>query len=168
MSLLCLPKRAFSWGFAGVSGASLPRRLPATLKSRFKKPAVQMTHASTRPNQTHTPLNPLSTSPQHETQVRPPTLAEVGSIKAGARLVSYVYPAREKEVVAALAERKATVIGAGGGAMVLAVACWSFSPPVTKTEQGHDSHISCTLHHPHRHPRRHGLHPPPAVARPDL
>jgi hypothetical protein len=45
-------------------------------------------------------------------QVRPPTMEEIGSLKQGARLISYVYPAREKELVAALAEKKATVIGA--------------------------------------------------------
>ncbi|GBF90340.1 hypothetical protein Rsub_02446 [Raphidocelis subcapitata] len=44
-------------------------------------------------------------------KVRPPSLAEVGSMKRGARLVSYVYPAREKELVEALKEKKMTVIG---------------------------------------------------------
>lgn len=44
-------------------------------------------------------------------QVRPPTLEEADSIKEGARLISYIYPAREKELVAKLQERKATVIG---------------------------------------------------------
>jgi hypothetical protein len=41
-------------------------------------------------------------------------------MKPGSRLISYIYPAREKELVAALAERKMTVIGArqsGGGAV---------------------------------------------------
>jgi len=36
----------------------------------------------------------------------------VGALKSGARLISYVYPSREKELLAALQEKRATVIGA--------------------------------------------------------
>lgn len=44
-------------------------------------------------------------------KVRPPTIDEVGSLKPGSRLVSYVYPAREKELLEALKAKKMTVIG---------------------------------------------------------
>lgn len=44
-------------------------------------------------------------------KVRPPSMQEVDSIKPGARLISYIYPARNKELVDKLATKKATVIG---------------------------------------------------------
>ncbi|KAG2424600.1 hypothetical protein HXX76_014327 [Chlamydomonas incerta] len=44
-------------------------------------------------------------------RVRPPALEEVNKIKEGAVLVSYLYPARNKELVEALAKRRATAIG---------------------------------------------------------
>lgn len=39
-------------------------------------------------------------------------MPEVDAMKPGARLISYVAPAREKEVVEALAAKRMTVIGA--------------------------------------------------------
>ena len=44
-------------------------------------------------------------------QVRPPSLEEVDMLKPSARLISYIYPSREKDLVAKLQEKKATVIG---------------------------------------------------------
>ncbi|GLC33858.1 hypothetical protein PLESTB_000811600 [Pleodorina starrii] len=43
--------------------------------------------------------------------VRPPALAEVDKMKEGTVLFSYLYPARNKELIEALASRKATAIG---------------------------------------------------------
>ncbi|KIY93148.1 NAD(P) transhydrogenase subunit alpha [Monoraphidium neglectum] len=47
-------------------------------------------------------------------KVRPPSLDEAKGLKQGARLISYIYPAREKELLATLQARRATVIGARG------------------------------------------------------
>eukprot|EP00197_Chlamydomonas_leiostraca_P003034 CAMPEP_0202868590 /NCGR_PEP_ID=MMETSP1391-20130828/10961_1 /ASSEMBLY_ACC=CAM_ASM_000867 /TAXON_ID=1034604 /ORGANISM="Chlamydomonas leiostraca, Strain SAG 11-49" /LENGTH=464 /DNA_ID=CAMNT_0049548775 /DNA_START=96 /DNA_END=1487 /DNA_ORIENTATION=- len=44
-------------------------------------------------------------------KIRPPTPAEVSHMKEGVRLVSHVQPARNKEVVDALAAKGATVVG---------------------------------------------------------
>lgn len=44
-------------------------------------------------------------------KVRPPTDAEVGQMKDNVRLISYIYPARNKELLDQLAAKKATVIG---------------------------------------------------------
>ncbi|GIL91985.1 hypothetical protein Vretimale_18536 [Volvox reticuliferus] len=43
--------------------------------------------------------------------VRPPALAEADKMKEGGILFSYLYPARNKELIEALAKRKATAIG---------------------------------------------------------
>ncbi|GLI60330.1 hypothetical protein VaNZ11_002448 [Volvox africanus] len=43
--------------------------------------------------------------------VRPPALAEAEKLKEGGILFSYLYPARNKELIEALARRKATAIG---------------------------------------------------------
>ncbi|KXZ50714.1 hypothetical protein GPECTOR_15g398 [Gonium pectorale] len=44
-------------------------------------------------------------------RVRPPAIEEVDKMKEGAILLSYIYPSRNKDLVEALARRKATVIG---------------------------------------------------------
>lgn len=43
-------------------------------------------------------------------KVRPPTLAEVGQLRDGGNLISFLYPAQNAELVAALAARRATVV----------------------------------------------------------
>ncbi|HEY0136868.1 MAG TPA: Re/Si-specific NAD(P)(+) transhydrogenase subunit alpha [Nannocystis sp.] len=43
-------------------------------------------------------------------KVRPPTLDEVGLLREGGTLVSFIYPAQNKQLVEALAARRATVI----------------------------------------------------------
>ena len=57
------------------------------------------------------------------TQVRPPSMEEIGGMKRGARLISYIYPSRQKELVDALAEKKMTVIGALRGRLLHATLC---------------------------------------------
>eukprot|EP00775_Hariotina_reticulata_P007046 gene7046-7260_t len=44
-------------------------------------------------------------------KVRPPTLAEVDQLKEKAKLISYIYPARNQELLDKLQAKKATVIG---------------------------------------------------------
>lgn len=44
-------------------------------------------------------------------KVRPPTLDEVSHFQNGARLISYIYPARSKYLLTKLQEKKATVLG---------------------------------------------------------
>ena len=44
-------------------------------------------------------------------KVRPPAMEEVPLIKDGGHLISFIYPAQNKELLDALAEKKATVLG---------------------------------------------------------
>ena len=44
-------------------------------------------------------------------KVRPPSMEEVPLVKDGGHLISFVYPAQNKELLDALAEKKATVLG---------------------------------------------------------
>jgi len=44
-------------------------------------------------------------------KIRPPTLQEVDSMKEHAKLISYIYPSRNQELVDKLKKKKATVIG---------------------------------------------------------
>jgi NAD(P) transhydrogenase subunit alpha len=43
-------------------------------------------------------------------KLRPPTLDEVGQLREGGTLISYIYPAENEELVAKLAERKVTLL----------------------------------------------------------
>ena len=62
-----------------------------------------------RPSPPSTPARPPTRTHTHtrRAQVRPPALEEVALLKEHARLVSYIYPSRNKELLAALAGRKA-------------------------------------------------------------
>lgn len=61
-----------------------------------------------------TPSHPhrfLTISHTSTKQIRPPAVEEVAAMKTGARLISYLAPAREKALLEALAAKKMTAIG---------------------------------------------------------
>ena len=98
-----------------AAARGVPCRLHAA--ARWLGYGARSPHA--RPARPPCPMRPFALL----TQVRPPSMEEIGGMKRGARLISYIYPSRQKELVDALAEKKMTVIGALRGRLLHATLC---------------------------------------------